>query len=36
MNAAVIILPWLGTFLYLLFRPREVSPEVARAQSRDR
>jgi hypothetical protein len=31
--AAVIILPWLGTFLYLLFRPREVSPEVARAQA---
>jgi hypothetical protein len=30
--AAVIVLPWFGTFLYLLFRPREVSPEVARAQ----
>jgi hypothetical protein len=31
--AAVIVLPWFGTFLYLLFRPREVPPEVARAQA---
>jgi hypothetical protein len=31
--AAVIVLPWLGTFIYLLFRPREVSPEVMRAQA---
>jgi hypothetical protein len=31
--AAVIVLPWLGTFLYLLFRPREVPPEVVRAQA---
>jgi hypothetical protein len=31
--AAVIVLPWFGTFLYLLFRPREISPEVARAQA---
>jgi hypothetical protein len=29
---AVILLPWFGTFLYLLFRPREVPEEVARAQ----
>ena len=31
--AVVIFLPWLGTFFYLLFRPREVSHEVARAQA---
>jgi hypothetical protein len=31
--AAVILLPWFGTFLYLLFRPREVPPEVARAEA---
>ena len=30
---AVIVLPWLGTFLYLLFRPREVSDEVRRAEA---
>ncbi len=30
--AAVIILPWLGTLLYLLFRPREISEEHLRAQ----
>jgi hypothetical protein len=29
----VIVLPWLGTFLYLLFRPREVPEEVVRAQA---
>jgi hypothetical protein len=31
--AAVIILPWFGTFLYLIFRPRELPEEVARAQA---
>jgi hypothetical protein len=31
--AAVIVLPWIGTFIYLLFRPREVPQEVARAQA---
>jgi hypothetical protein len=31
--AAVIVLPWLGTFIYLIFRPREVPPEVMRAQA---
>jgi hypothetical protein len=29
----VLVVPWLGTFLYLLFRPREVSQEVVRAQA---
>jgi hypothetical protein len=29
----VLVLPWFGTFLYLIFRPREVTPEIARAQS---
>jgi hypothetical protein len=28
----VILLPWLGTFLYLIFRPRETSEEEIRAQ----
>jgi hypothetical protein len=31
--AAVIILPWLGTLLYLLFRPREIAEEHLRAQA---
>jgi hypothetical protein len=31
--AAVIVLPWIGTFLYLLFRPREIPREVARAEA---
>ena len=31
--AVVLVLPWLGTFIYLLFRPREVPQEVARAQA---
>jgi hypothetical protein len=31
--AAVIVLPWVGTFLYLLFRPRVVTEEVARAEA---
>jgi hypothetical protein len=30
---AVIVLPWLGTFLYLLFRPREVPKEIERAEA---
>ena len=30
---AVILLPWLGTFLYLLFRPRELPEEEIRAQA---
>jgi hypothetical protein len=30
---AVIVLPWLGTFLYLLFRPREVPDEARRAEA---
>ncbi len=29
----VLVLPWFGTFLYLLFRPREVPQEIARAQA---
>jgi hypothetical protein len=29
----VLALPWFGTFIYLLFRPREVPQEVARAQA---
>jgi hypothetical protein len=31
--AVVILLPWLGTFLYLIFRPAAVTAEEARAQS---
>ena len=31
--AAVIVIPWLGTFLYLIFRPREIPHEVARAEA---
>ena len=31
--AAVIVLPWVGTFLYLIFRPREVPKEIARAEA---
>jgi hypothetical protein len=31
--AAVLVLPWLGTFFYLLFRPREIPEEVVRAQA---
>jgi hypothetical protein len=29
----VLALPWFGTFLYLLFRPREVPHEVIRAEA---
>ena len=29
----VLAVPWFGTFLYLLFRPREVPQEIARAQA---
>jgi hypothetical protein len=31
--AAVILLPWLGTFVYLLFRPREIPREIERAEA---
>ena len=29
----VLAVPWFGPFLYLLFRPREVPQEIARAQA---
>jgi hypothetical protein len=29
----VLVVPWFGTFLYLLFRPREVPQEIIRAQA---
>jgi hypothetical protein len=29
----VLVLPWFGTFLYLLFRPREIPKEIVRAEA---